>query len=55
MEKEYATLQDNNTWDLVSRPSNANVVTGKWIFQHKLNSDGILARYKARWVLRGFT
>jgi hypothetical protein len=31
------------------------VVTGKWIFRHKLASDGSLDHYKARWVLRGFT
>jgi hypothetical protein len=31
------------------------VVTGKWLFRHKLTSDGSLNRYKARWVLRGFT
>ncbi|KAK1626474.1 hypothetical protein QYE76_000831 [Lolium multiflorum] len=36
-------------------PSCVNVVTGKWIFQHKTNPDGSLSRYKARWVLRGFT
>jgi hypothetical protein len=31
------------------------VVTSKWIFTHKFNADGTLSRYKARWVLRGFT
>ena len=31
------------------------MVTGKWIFKHKLQADGSLERYKARWVLRGFT
>ena len=31
------------------------MVTGKWIFKHKLKADGSLERYKARWVLRGFT
>jgi hypothetical protein len=31
------------------------VVTGKWIFRHKMNADGSLSRYKARWVVRGFT
>jgi hypothetical protein len=30
-------------------------VTGKWIFKHKLKSDGSLDWYKARWVPRGFT
>ena len=37
------------------RPPRANVVTGKWIFKHKYHDDGILERYKVRWVLRGFT
>ena len=31
------------------------MVTGKWIFKHKFNADGSLERYKARWVLRGFS
>jgi hypothetical protein len=39
----------------VSCPPGTNVVTGKWLFRHKLTSDGSLDRYKARWVLRGFT
>jgi hypothetical protein len=45
----------NQTWDLVPRPPGANVVTGKWIWTHKRRADGTLERYKARWVLRGFT
>jgi hypothetical protein len=55
MEEEYAALLANQTWDLVSRPPDSNVVTGKWIWTHKRRADGILERYKARWVLRGFT
>jgi hypothetical protein len=39
----------------VPRPPGTNVVTGKWIFRHKLTSDSSLDRYKARWVLQGFT
>jgi hypothetical protein len=55
MEEEYGPLISNGTWELVSRPQGSNVVTGKWVFTHKLRADGTLDRYKARWVLRGFT
>jgi hypothetical protein len=52
---EFNALMRNDTWSLVARPAGVNVVTGKWIFRHKFNPDGSLARYKARWVVRGFT
>jgi histone deacetylase 1/2 len=55
MEAEYSTLLANNTWDLLPRPFRANVVTSKWVFKHKFKADGSFERYKARWVLRGFT
>jgi hypothetical protein len=55
MEEEYAALLANHTWDLVSCAPGTNVVTGKWLFRHKLTSNGSLDRYKACWVLRGFT
>ena len=55
MEAEYSALLSNNTWDLLPRPSQCNVVTGKWIFKHKFKTDGSFERYKARLVLRGFT
>ena len=55
MEAEHDALLANKTWDLVPRPPLANIVTGKWIFKHKFHADGTLERYKACWVLRGFT
>jgi hypothetical protein len=54
MTEEYRALLDNDTWDLVPLPRNANIVSGKWVFCHKLKPDGSLDRYKAHWVLRGF-
>jgi hypothetical protein len=36
-------------------PLGTKVVTGKWIFRHKITSDGSLDRYKAHWVFWGFT
>jgi hypothetical protein len=55
MRDEFHALQSNNTWQLVPRPPNANVVSGKWVFRQKFHSDGTLSRYKARWVCRGFS
>jgi hypothetical protein len=55
MREEYNALMDQNMWCLVPKPAGANVVSGKCIFQHKNNSDGSLARYKAHWVIHGFT
>jgi hypothetical protein len=54
MDENVALLQ-NNTWNLVPRPSRVNVVSGKWIFKHKFKVDGSLERYKARWVFCSFT
>jgi hypothetical protein len=55
MEEEYGALISKGAWELAPRPQGSNVVTGKWVFTHKLRADGTLDRYKARWVLRGFT
>lgn len=48
MRDEFDALLANNTWDLVPKPSGANIVSGKWVFRHKFHSDGSLSRYKAR-------
>jgi hypothetical protein len=55
MQAEYDALMANDTWSLVPRPHGVNLITGKWIFRHKLHADGSLDRYKACWVLQGFT
>ncbi|GJZ31144.1 ribonuclease H-like domain-containing protein [Tanacetum coccineum] len=47
---EYKALIDNNTWVLVPRPPNVNIVRSMWLYKHKYNADGSLSRYKARLV-----
>ncbi|GJQ90136.1 ribonuclease H-like domain-containing protein [Tanacetum coccineum] len=52
---EYTALIKNNTWILVPRPPDANIVRSMLLFRHKYNADGTLSRYKARLVANGST
>jgi hypothetical protein len=47
MEDKYRTLMSNGTWELVSWPRCSNIITDKWIFTHKLHTDGSFYRYKS--------
>ena len=55
MQEEYDALVKSNTWKLHPRPVGRNVVSGKWCFRAKKNSEGNITRYKARYVARGFS
>ena len=50
MDAEYAAFIQRETWTLVPRPLDANVVSCKWVYSLKYNPDGSIARYKARLV-----
>ncbi|GJT48790.1 putative reverse transcriptase domain-containing protein [Tanacetum coccineum] len=50
---ECNALISNETWVLVPRPTNVNIVRSMWLFRHKCNADGSLSRYKARLVANG--
>ncbi|GKC61768.1 ribonuclease H-like domain-containing protein, partial [Tanacetum coccineum] len=52
---EYNALIKNNTWTLVPRRTDANVVRCMWLFRHKYLADDTLSRYKARLVANGST
>ena len=53
MNKEYASLNEYLTFDLVSKPNNVKLITGRWVFSIKVDPEGNKL-YKARWVARGF-
>nr|GEU30044.1 ribonuclease H-like domain-containing protein [Tanacetum cinerariifolium] len=50
MYDEYNALVKNDTWVLVPRPADVNMVRSIWLFKHKFHADGTLSRYKARLV-----
>uniref|UniRef100_A0A2N9I850 Reverse transcriptase Ty1/copia-type domain-containing protein n=1 Tax=Fagus sylvatica TaxID=28930 RepID=A0A2N9I850_FAGSY len=52
---EISALKQNQTWELVPRQDNMNVVGSHWVFKTKLKSDGSIDRFKARLVAQGFS
>ena len=48
-------LYKTRTWDLVNLPFGKSVISCKWVYKIKTQSDGIVDHYKARLVARGFT
>ena len=54
MEEEISQIEKNNTWELVPRPKDKNVIGTKWVFRNKLNEDGHVTRNKARLVCKGY-
>eukprot|EP00253_Pinus_taeda_P035085 PITA_35085 len=54
MEEELEQIEKNNTWELVPRPKDKNVIGTKWIFKNKLNETGDIIRNKARLVCKGY-
>ena len=53
MDEELDQIEKNETWELVSRRKNKNVIDTKWVFKNKLNEYGQVTRNKARLVCKG--
>ncbi|EOY13053.1 Uncharacterized protein TCM_031572 [Theobroma cacao] len=54
MEAKMKMIWKNKTWVLVDRPTDHNVIGVKWIYRTKVNPDGLVNKYKARLVVKGF-
>ncbi|MCP4490581.1 MAG: DDE-type integrase/transposase/recombinase, partial [Gammaproteobacteria bacterium] len=54
-QKEYHSLMENNTWELMKLPEGRKAVDCKWVFKVKHNANGSVDLYKARLVAKGFT
>uniref|UniRef100_A0A2N9IX43 CCHC-type domain-containing protein n=1 Tax=Fagus sylvatica TaxID=28930 RepID=A0A2N9IX43_FAGSY len=53
MASEFAALQRQSTWSLVPPSPDQHIIGCHWVFKLKRNSDGSVARYKARLVAQG--
>jgi hypothetical protein len=47
MDEELDQIEKNDTWELVPRVKNKNVISKKWVFRNKLNEDGHVTRNKS--------
>ena len=54
MHEELVALEENDTWYMVDRPTNAIIIGSRWVYSIKMKVDGFLDRYKARLVAQGY-
>ena len=54
MKEELDQIEKNETWEIVPRPRNKNVIDTKWVFRNKMNEYGQAIRNKARLVCKGY-
>jgi hypothetical protein len=54
MDEELDQIEKIDTWELVPRPKDKNVIDTKWIYRNKLNEDGQVTRNKAILVCKGY-
>ncbi len=48
--EELNQIEKNNTWELVPRPINKNVISANWVFRNKMDDTRKVTRNKARLV-----
>jgi hypothetical protein len=57
MDKEVDALLKNNTWKQVKRHDpklGIHVLCGKWVYKLKRKINNTIARFKARWIVKGY-
>ena len=52
---EFDSLIENGTWELVDLPPGRKAIEGKWVFKLKPGHKSTPPRYKARFVIKGYS
>lgn len=55
MNTEMNALYENDTFDIVELPSDRKATGSKWVYKIKYKSSGEIDRFKARFVIQGFS
>ena len=53
MQLQVDKLTKKDTWKLVERRRDMDVLPGKWVWDTKQNSENVILEYRARWVACG--
>ena len=55
MAEEYASIMNNDVWEVVPRLEGKSVVTSRLLYKIKYATDGSIEKNRARFVARGFS
>jgi hypothetical protein len=55
MVEEYDSIVKNSAWEIVPRPIDKSLVGSRWIYKVKQATDGSVEKYKAVFLVRGFS
>jgi hypothetical protein len=55
MNEEFDQIEKNQTWEIVPRPQNKNVIGTKLVFKNKVNENEKVIRNKPRLVCKGYS
>jgi hypothetical protein len=54
LEEEFASLQENQTWELLEPLPGVKPISCKWAFKLKKDEHGNINQFKAQLVIKGF-
>jgi hypothetical protein len=49
---KYDAIDDRDTWEIVNKSENQKIISLKWVFIYKNDSDDYLTKYKTRIMMR---
>jgi hypothetical protein len=52
---EIDQLEKQKTWNIVDLLPNRKALKTRWVYKIKTDQDNQITKYKARWVVKGFT
>ena len=55
IKEELDHIVKKDTWELVPRPKDKNVIGTKWVFKNKMNEQGEVVRNKAKLICKFYS